>query len=67
MVCRFRPFNESEKAKGVKQAVEFDPNKQKCKILLPEVGVLACLCFSFDPMVLSSLGLNGEVGHCFYI
>jgi len=36
VVCRFRPFNESEKARGVTQAVEFNDDSQKCKILLPQ-------------------------------
>ena len=39
VVARFRPLNESEKAKGAETCVEFmghDP--KKCKILLPQVS-----------------------------
>jgi len=35
VVCRFRPFNASEIARGVSSAVEFNPDGQKIKILLP--------------------------------
>ena len=38
VVCRFRPFNEAEKSLGVKQAVEFNEDPKKCKILLPAVS-----------------------------
>ena len=38
VVCRFRPFNNREKEMGVSQAVEFNPDGKRCKILLPQVS-----------------------------
>ena len=67
VVCRFRPFNESEKARGVNQAVEFI-SQEKCKILLPAVShpspiLMAAVLTSVS---LFSIGINGEARHELY-